>query len=64
MPRVGFRDGQDDYTRAIYRLILQTDPTTPEHRAAWGEFYQQIEEALEANTAVAAKVPGCLDCGP
>ena len=35
VPREGFRDAKDAYTQAIYRKILQTDPATPEHKAAW-----------------------------
>lgn len=49
VPRVGFRDGKDEYTKAIYKRILQTDPTTPEHKAAWNTFYQNIEQTLKEN---------------
>ncbi len=49
VPRVGFRDGKDEYTQAIYRSILETDPTTSEHKAAWNSFYQDIEKTLKEN---------------
>ncbi|KPK51180.1 MAG: hypothetical protein AMK72_00355 [Planctomycetes bacterium SM23_25] len=55
VPRVGFRDGEDEYTRAIYKKILQTDPTTPEHKAAWNTFYQNIEETLKENAQRVSK---------
>jgi sialate O-acetylesterase len=68
VPRVGFRDGKDDYTRAIYKRILETDPTTPEHKAAWNTFYQSIEDTLKENAkrvkrgeaakAIDVKTPG------
>ena len=48
-PRVGFRDGQDAYTQAIHRKVLESDPTTPEHAAAWGAFYEAIDQTLAAN---------------
>ena len=28
-PRCGFADGEDEYTKAIYKKILETDPNTP-----------------------------------
>ncbi len=69
-PRGGFADGQDDYTKAIYQQIQETDPTTPEHKAAWGPFYQEIENTLrengqrvkegEAAKAISNKTPGNL----
>ena len=50
-PRSGFADGTDEYTQAIYQKILETDPTTPQHKAAWSQFYQEIEDTIEANAA-------------
>ncbi|MBL7222911.1 MAG: hypothetical protein ISS72_03565, partial [Candidatus Brocadiae bacterium] len=49
VPREGFRDGEDEYTKAIHKKILETDPTTPEHKAAWNAFYQSIEDTLKEN---------------
>lgn len=60
-PRVGFRDGTDDYTKAIYRKILETDPNTPEHKAAWEKFYADAESDLKAGKGLTAKRPGNLD---
>ena len=68
VPRVGFKDGKDEYTQAIYRKILETDPTTPEHKAAWTGFYQDIENTIKENSdrvrkgesakAIPTKTPG------
>ncbi|MFC1805360.1 hypothetical protein ACFL09_00070 [Planctomycetota bacterium] len=49
VPREGFRDGKDEYTKAIYKKILETDPITPEHRTAWNAFYRNIEGTLKEN---------------
>lgn len=49
VPREGFRDAEDAYTQAIYRKILETDPATPEHKAAWARFYEGIEATLRDN---------------
>jgi sialate O-acetylesterase len=51
VPRVGFRNGKDEYTKAIYQKILETDPTTPDHKAAWDKFYQGLEDAMKENDA-------------
>jgi len=48
-PRIGFRDGEDEHTRSVYQRILESDPTTPEHKAAWDRFYQDMEKTLEEN---------------
>jgi len=48
-PRCGFAAGTDDHTRGIYRQILETDPSTPEHQVAWTKFYQEIEDTLQEN---------------
>jgi sialate O-acetylesterase len=68
VPRSGFKGGKDPYTKAIYQKILQTDPTTPEHKAAWNGFYQSIEDVIKQNEelvkngkpakAVPTKTPG------
>ena len=70
VPRVGFRDGKDEYTRAIYQKMLETDPARPEHKAAWGKFYQGLEDAMKENDArikkgqsakaISVKTPGNL----
>lgn len=49
VPREGFADGTDDHTRSIHQRILETDPSTPEHKAAWDAFYQSLEDTLKAN---------------
>jgi hypothetical protein len=57
-PRIGFRDGKDDYTKSIYQKVLATDPNTPEHKTAWGKYYSDVEAALKAGKAISTKVPG------
>jgi sialate O-acetylesterase len=48
-PRVGFREEKDDYNKKLYQKILETDPATTEHKAAWNKFYQDLEDAMKAN---------------
>ena len=58
VPREGFAAGTDDYTRSIHLKILETDPSTPGHKAAWNAFYQSLEGTLSTNsTLVAAGKP-------
>jgi hypothetical protein len=69
-PRCGFAGGKDEYTQAIYQRILQTDPSTPEHKVAWSKFYHDIENTLKENEertkngesakAIPTKTPGNL----
>jgi hypothetical protein len=59
-PRVGFRDGTDEYTQAIYRKLLETDPNTPEHKTAWEKYYAEVESDLKAGHEISTKVPGNL----
>lgn len=49
VPRIGFAGGEDEYTKAQHQKILATDPATAEHKAAWGKFYQDIENTLAEN---------------
>ncbi|QTN31052.1 hypothetical protein HZ994_01490 [Akkermansiaceae bacterium] len=53
-PREGFAEGEDEYTKAIYQKILETDPASPEHKAAWEKFYQGIEGTLAENKQLVA----------
>jgi len=59
-PREGFREGKDEYTQAIYRRVLESDPATPEHKAAWDKFCSEIEGALKEGKAISTKTPGNL----
>ena len=54
VPREGFAAGTDDYTKSIYQKILETDPATPEHKAAWDGFYQSLEKSIRDNAALVA----------
>jgi len=51
VPREGFKGAQDEYTQAIYQKILETDPSSPEHKAEWEKFYQDIENTLNKDGA-------------
>jgi sialate O-acetylesterase len=60
-PRIGFRDGKDDYTKAIYQKVLETDPNAPEHKAAWGKYYAQVETDVKEGKAISKKIPGNME---
>jgi sialate O-acetylesterase len=70
-PREGFAAGSDDYSEAIHQRVLESDPSTPEHKAAWEKFYQGIENTLaenkqrvargEAAREIPTKAPGILN---
>jgi len=49
VPRCGFAEGRDEYTQGIYQKVLETDPSTAEHKAAWNKFYQDIEDTIQEN---------------
>ena len=38
--------------------MLETDPTTPEHKAAWEKYYAEVEAAVKAGKAISTKTPG------
>jgi sialate O-acetylesterase len=59
-PREGFREGRDEYTQVLYRQVLESNPATPEHKAAWDKFYEEIESALKEGKAISTKTPGNL----
>lgn len=71
VPREGFAAGTDEYTKSLYKKILETDPTTPEHKAAWDAFYAELENTIKTNAElvaagkpaqpVSAKPPGNLN---
>ncbi len=48
-PREGYATAQDDYGKEIHRKCQITDPRTPEHKKAWGAFYQSLESQMAAN---------------
>jgi len=54
VPREGFAAGTDDYTKSVYQKILETDPSTPEHKTAWDDFYQSLEKQIQTNAALVA----------
>jgi sialate O-acetylesterase len=55
IPREGFADGKEEYTQSVYQKILQSDPTTPEHKKAWDEFYAAAEKTIQKNAALVAE---------
>lgn len=60
-PREGFAAGTDEYTKAIHQKVIESDPTTPEHKAAWEKFYQDIENTLAENKARVARGEAAQD---
>lgn len=48
-PRGSFAAGTDEHSREMHRRILETDPITPEHAAAWEAFCRSIDEPLAAD---------------
>lgn len=54
VPREGFASATDAYSKAIHLRCLQTDPTTPEHKEAWGAFYKSLEDQIAASEAAIA----------
>ncbi|MBT8045159.1 MAG: hypothetical protein KJO79_09435, partial [Verrucomicrobiae bacterium] len=54
-PRCGYEGAEDAYTKALYQKTLETDPTTPEHKKAWGAFYQSIEDIIAENKLLVAQ---------
>ena len=70
VPREGFATAEDEYSKAIHQQCLITDPTTPEHKKAWGAFYRSLEDQITASetaikkgqtaTEISAEIPGNL----
>ena len=50
VPREGYATATDDYSKAIYKKVLETDPSTPEHHLAWSNYYDNIENKIKENT--------------
>jgi hypothetical protein len=48
-PREGFANSKLPYTQSIHRKLLESDPSAPEHKAAWDKFYLDIEAAIQDN---------------
>ncbi|MCX6879435.1 MAG: hypothetical protein NTW21_37375 [Verrucomicrobia bacterium] len=44
--------------------IIESDPATPEHKAAWEKFDAETESALKEGQAISTKTPGNLDGNP
>lgn len=52
-PRIGYEGSKSDYNKKIQAQLLETDPSTPEHKKAWDEFYASIMGAVEQNQKLA-----------
>lgn len=50
-PREGFADAKEEYSKSIYQKLLESDPTTPEHKKAWDAFYAAAENTIKENAA-------------
>jgi sialate O-acetylesterase len=61
VPREGFATAKDKYSKAIHLQCLQTDPTTPEHKEAWGVFYKSLEDQIATSEAAIKKGEGAKE---
>lgn len=71
VPREGFAKSKHAYTQSIHQKLVESDPSTPEHKAAWGKFYSEINTAIKTNEdlvktgktarAIELKTPGNLN---
>ena len=48
-PREGLEGSADEYTKGLYEKVLESDPTTPRHKAAWSKYYQELEDTIKEN---------------
>lgn len=60
-PREGFAEGKDPYIKSIYQKILETDPTTAEHKSAWEAYYQALEKSAKEEGRFPEDKPGNLN---
>ncbi len=52
-PRVGYDDSKSDYNKKIHGKLLETDPSTPEHKEAWSAFYDSVMDVVNQNQKIA-----------
>lgn len=52
-PRVGYENSESDYNRMLHQQLLETDPSTSEHKKAWSKFYAEINKVVAHNQQVA-----------
>ncbi len=52
-PRIGYKDSKSDYNKKIEQQLLETDPSTPEHKAAWEAYYASVTEVVNQNQKLA-----------
>jgi len=55
VPREGWATAEDEHGKAIHLKCLQTDPTTPQHKEAWGAFYKSLEDQIAQSEALIKK---------
>jgi len=64
-PREGLESGTDEYTRGLYKRVLEGDFRTPERKAAWDQYYQDLRDWAKGNAELYKKglplerVPPC-----
>lgn len=49
VPRNGFAEGEDEHSRTMHRRLLETDPRTSEHKAAWETYYRELASIIKEN---------------
>lgn len=47
-PREGIEAATDEYSRELYQKILEGDFRTPQHKAAWEQYYEALREHARA----------------
>ncbi len=52
-PRIGYKGSVSDYNKKVEAQLLETDPSTPEHKKAWSDFYASVMAAVETNQKIA-----------
>lgn len=52
-PRDGYENSKSEHNKGIKARLLETDPSTPEHKKAWNAFYEKVMAAVEQNQKIA-----------
>lgn len=52
-PRDGYVGSKSEYNRKVEAKLLETDPSTAEHKEAWNAFYKRIMDAVNQNQRLA-----------
>ena len=57
-PREGFAAGKDEFTKAIYKKIIEGDATSPEHKVSFDAYYEELGNwGKESSERISKKLP-------